>query len=141
MTRTVPAGHPRTASYDAGAGEVEFGELSIFLAPAFVITVRQGGASELRGARRRPEQRPELLAAGSWSARPAILDQVVDDYPPVVAGLERDIDQVEPTAFSAAAAPAQQINSLRREATDYYPAVHLLLALVTVECATEAPQL
>ena len=81
------AGHPRTARYDAGAEEVEFGELSVFLAPTFVITVRQGVASELRGARRRPEQRPELLAAGSWSARSAILDQVVNDYAPVVAGL------------------------------------------------------
>jgi magnesium transporter len=40
------AGHPRTARYDDAAGEAEFGELSVFLAPAFVITVRQGVASE-----------------------------------------------------------------------------------------------
>jgi hypothetical protein len=52
----------RTARYDEAAEEVEFGEISIFLAPAFVITVRQGVASELRGARQRLEQRPELLA-------------------------------------------------------------------------------
>lgn len=31
--------------------EVEFGEISVFLAPTFVITVRQGIASELHGAR------------------------------------------------------------------------------------------
>ena len=74
----------RTARYDDAAEEVQFGEISVFLAPAFVITVRQGVASGLRGARQRLEQRPELLAAGSSSALWAILDQVVDDYAPVV---------------------------------------------------------
>jgi len=132
----------RTARYDDAAEEVEFGEISVFLAPTFVITVRQGAASELRGARQRLEHRPELLAAGSSSALWAILDQVVDDYAPVVAGLEHDIDQIEASVFSGAAAPTERIYSLRREATDFYRAVHPLLAVVTtIERATEAPQL
>jgi len=132
----------RTARYDDAAEEVEFGEISVFLAPTFVITVRQGVASELRGARQRLEQRPELLAAGSSSALWAILDQVVDGYAPVVAGLERDIDQIEATVFSGAVAPTERIYSLRREATDFYRAVHPLLAVVTtIERATEAPEL
>ena len=132
----------RTARYDQAAGEVEFGEISIFLASSYVITVRQGVASELRGARQRLEQRPELLAAGTSAALWAILDQVVDDYGPVVAGLEHDIDQVEATVFSGASAPTARIYSLRREATDFYRAVHPLLAVVTtIERATEAPQL
>src|ERR1700749_838372 len=120
----------RTARYDDVAEEVEFGEISIFLAPTFVITVRQGAASELRGARQRLEQRPELLEAGSASALWAILDQVVDDYAPVVAGLERDIDQVEATVFSGAPAPTERIYSLRSEATDFYRAVHPLLSVI-----------
>ena len=119
----------RTARYDDAAEEVEFGEISVFLAPTFVITVRQGVASELRGARQRLEQRPELLAVGSASALWAILDQVVDGYAPVVAGLERDIDQIEATVFSGAAAPTERIYSLRREVTDFYRAVHPLLAV------------
>jgi magnesium transporter len=132
----------RTARYDDEAEEVEFGEISIFLAPTFVITVRQGVASELRGARQRLEQRPELLAAGSWSALWAILDQVVDAYAPVVAGLERDIDQIEATVFSGAVAPTERIYSLRREATDFYRAVHPLLGVVaTIERATDVQEL
>ena len=132
----------RTARYDDEAEEVEFGEISVFLAPAFVITVRQGVASELRGARQRLEQRPELLAAGSSSALWAILDQVVDGYAPVVAGLERDIDQIEATVFSGAVAPTERIYSLRREATDFYRAVHPLLAVVaTIERASAVPEL
>jgi magnesium transporter len=132
----------RTARYDDEAEEVEFGEISVFLAPTFVITVRQGVASELRGARQRLERRPELLAAGSWSALWAILDQVVDAYAPVVAGLERDIDQIEATVFSGAVAPTERIYSLRREATDFYRAVHPLLGVVAaIERATDVPEL
>src|SRR5690242_5872891 len=127
----------RTARYDDAAEEVEFGEISVFLAPTFVITVRQGVASELHGARLRLEQRPELLAAGTSAALWAILDQVVDGYAPVVAGLEHDIDEIEATVFSGSAAPTERIYSLRREATDFYRAVHPLLAVVaTAERAT-----
>ena len=122
----------RTARYDDAAEEVEFGEISVFLSPAFVIAVRQGVASELRGARQRLEQRPELLTAGSSSALWAIMDQVVDGYAPVVAGLEHDIDQIEATVFSGAVAPTERIYSLRNEATDFYRAVHPLLAVTGI---------
>jgi magnesium transporter len=129
----------RTAHYDDAAEEVDFGEISVFLAPNFVITVRQGVASELHGARLRLEKRPELLAAGSSSALWAILDEVVDRYVPVVAGLERDIDQIEATVFSGSVAPTERIYSLRRVATDFYRAVHPLLAvLTTLERSSEA---
>jgi magnesium transporter len=131
----------RTARYDDAAEEVEFGEISVFLAPTFVITVRQGVASELREARQRLEQRPELLTAGSSAALWAILDQVVDGYAPVVAGLERDIDQIEATVFSGAVAPTERIYSLRREATDFYRAVHPLLAVTATVERTAVPEL
>jgi magnesium transporter len=120
----------RTARYDDPAEQVEFGEISVFVSPKFVITVRQGVASELRGARNRLEQRPDLLDIGSPAVLWAILDSVVDNYAPVVAGLERDIDQIEATVFSGAVAPTERIYSLRREATDFYRAVHPLLAVV-----------
>ena len=132
----------RTARYIDETEEVEFGEISVFLAPSFVITVRQGAASELRGARQRLEHRPELLAAGSSAALWAILDQIVDGYAPVVAGLEGDIDQVEATVFSGTVAPTERIYSLRREATDFYRAVHPLLAVAaTVERTVGDPKL
>src|SRR5713101_6067559 len=131
----------RTARYDDDAEEVNFGEISVFLAPTFVITVRQGVASELREARQRLEHRPELLKAGSTSALWAILDLVVDGYAPVVAGLEDDIDQVEATVFSGTVAPTERIYSLRREATQFYRAVHPLLGVVAAVERTAAPDL
>jgi len=120
----------RTARYDDDAEEVEFGNIAVILAPTFVITVRQGVASRLHEARQRLEQRPKLLAAGSSSALWAILDEVVDDYAPVVAGLERDVDEVEATVFSGSVAPTERIYSLRNEATNFYRAVHPLLGVV-----------
>src|SRR5207244_12715740 len=118
----------RTARYVDEREEVEFGEISLFLGKRFAITVRQGVASDLHQARLRLQQRPQLLTEGTASVLWAVLDQVVDDYVPVVAGLERDIEEVEGTVFSAAeAAPTERIYFLRREVTDFYRAVHPLL--------------
>jgi magnesium transporter len=89
-----------------------------------VIAVRQGEASELRKARRRLEQRPELLALGTESVLWAILDEVVSGYPPVVKELETDILEVEATVFSGAVAPTERIYLLRRQATGFYRIVH-----------------
>lgn len=121
----------RTARYDDSREAIDTGEISIFIAKNFVITVRQGVASELHGARLRLEQHPELLRAGSASALWAILDQVVDGYAPVVAELERDIEQIESTVFSGSVAPTERIYFLRREITDFYRAVHPLLAVLS----------
>jgi magnesium transporter len=132
----------RTARYDDEDEEIDFGEISVFLAPTFVITVRQGMASELHKARASLERRPDLLQAGSASVVWAILDQVVDGYGPVVAGLDGDIDQIEGTVFSGAVAPTKRIYSLRREATDFYRAVHPLIGVVhAVERSTAVKKL
>ena len=74
----------RTARYDDEEEEVDFGEISVFVAPTFVITVRQGVAADLIGVRQQLEERPELLAAGSSSVLWSVLDAVVDTYAPVV---------------------------------------------------------
>jgi magnesium transporter len=72
----------------------------------------------------------------------AILDQVVDGYAPVVAELEHDIEQLEATVFSGAVAPTERIYFLRREATNFYRAVHPLLAvLATIERKTGTGEL
>ena len=55
----------RTARYDEETEEVDFGEVSVFVGRSFVIAVRQGQASDLHGARKRLEDRPDLLAEGT----------------------------------------------------------------------------
>ena len=122
----------RTARYDDATEQVDFGEISVFVAPTFVITVRQGVATELTGVRQRLEERPELLAAGSLSVLWAVLDAVVDTYAPVALEVERDVDDIEATVFSGAVAPTERIYSLRGEATGFYRAVHPLLAVTSM---------
>src|SRR5262249_61181345 len=61
----------RTARYDDDAEEVEFGNIAVFLAPTYVITVRQGVASDLRDARQRLERRAELGGPGTADAAAA----------------------------------------------------------------------
>src|SRR4051795_4412728 len=116
----------RTARYVDEREEVEFGEVAIFVGPGFIISVRQG-ITDLHGARLRLEARPHLLEEGPASVLWAIVDKIVDDYAPVVEGLETDITEVENTVFSGQAAPTHRIYLLRREVTDFYRAVHPLL--------------
>jgi magnesium transporter len=118
----------RTAHYVEEPEEVEFGEISVFIGERFVITVRQGVASELHDARLRLEHRPELLGEGPPAALWAIMDTVVDDYAPVVTSLERDIEELEAVVFTGEVAQSERIYSLRREVSDFYRAVHPLLA-------------
>ncbi|MDQ6817314.1 MAG: magnesium and cobalt transport protein CorA [Actinomycetota bacterium] len=117
----------RTARYVDDREEVEFGEVSVFVSEGFIITVRQGVASGLHDARLRLEDRPGLLQEGTAAVLWAILDTIVDDYAPVIEGLESDVEEVERTVFTGAAAPTERIYLLRREATDFYRAVHPLL--------------
>jgi magnesium transporter len=117
----------RTARYVDETEEVEFGEVSIFVGPGFIITVRQGVASDLHGARLRLESHPKLLEEGPAAVLWAILDKIVDDYAPVVEGLDGDIEEVERTVFGGSRAPTERIYKLRREVTDFYRAVHPLL--------------
>lgn len=119
----------RTARYVEETEEVQFGEVSVFIGEQFVVTVRQGAASgDLHEARSRLEHRPDLLAEGPYAALWAIMDKIVDDYAPVVQCLENDIAELEETVFTGSVAPSERIYSLRREATDFYRAVHPLLA-------------
>ena len=130
----------RTARYDDDREEVDFGEISVFIAPTFVITVRQGVASELHSARTNLEAHPKLLAEGSPAVLWAILDQVIKSYGPVVAELERDIEEVESTVFAGEVAPTERIYSAPR-GHQLPPRAPLLTVLTTIERANrEGPR-
>ena len=118
----------RPARYDDEHEAVEFGEIQIFLSANYVIAVRHGKASGLDVARRRLEARPELLEGGPASAVWAILDKVVDDYQPVVDGIDNDITEVEEEIFAARADATQRIYFLKREVIEFHHAVGPLLA-------------
>jgi magnesium transporter len=110
----------KTARYVDPKEIVKLGEILIFLGHDFVITVRHGEASELKDVRYRLEHDPDLLAHGPGAVLHAILDKVVDDYGPAIAGLGEDIDEIENQVFSGERAnPAERIYRLKREVLEF----------------------
>ena len=65
---------------------------------------------------------------GPASAVWAILDKVVDDYLPVVDGIDDDIEEVEADVFDDdSPAPTSRIYHLKREVIEFHRAVYPLL--------------
>jgi magnesium transporter len=113
----------RSARYIDESERVEFGEIHVFMGEDFVVTVRHGEASTLDRVRRRLESMPELLRKGPLAVLYAIMDQVVDDYAPVVAGLENDIDEIETDVFGGNAGVSRRIYELSREVIEFQRAI------------------
>ena len=105
----------RPALYVDETESVEFSEVHVFAGPGFVITVRHGEAPDLSVIRRDLESRPDLLRRGTVAVLHAIMDRVVDDYGPVVAGLENDIDEIEDEVFGGTADVSRRVYGLSRE--------------------------
>jgi magnesium transporter len=113
----------KTARY-VEPDEIEFGEILLFVADDFIVSVRHGQAVPLHGVRAKVERRPELLKCGPMAVLYAILDEVVDAYAPVMDALDRDVEEVEQEVFAGERRnPAQRIYELKREAIDFARAV------------------
>jgi magnesium transporter len=116
----------RPARYLDETETVEFGEVHVFVGENFVVTVRHGEASELGRVRDRLEGEPELLRLGPEAVLYAVMDREVDDYAPVVAGLENDIDEIETEVFSGNAGVSKRIYELSREVIQFQRATEPL---------------
>jgi magnesium transporter len=113
----------RPAWYLDAGESVEFGEVHLFVGPEFVVTVRHAAKPDLAEVRRRMEDNPELLARGPQAVLYAVLDQVVDGYGPVIAGLENDIDEIEDQLFGGDPAVSRRIYQLLGEVIDFQRAI------------------
>jgi len=120
----------RAARYEDTAEEVEFGEVHVFVGPDFVITVRHSEAPDLSAVRRRLEGKPDLLALGPEAILYAILDEVVDGYAPVVAGLNNDIDEIEIEVFRGDPTVSRRTYELSREVIEFERATRPLAKVV-----------
>lgn len=93
----------RNAVYHEREAEVELGELHLFVGADYLVIVRHGGdPHDLDEIRARVDRRPDLLAHGTSAIVYAVMDQVVDDFAPVVEEIETDIEEVETQVFSNA---------------------------------------
>jgi magnesium transporter len=107
---------------------VETGEIMAFLGKDFIVTVRHGDHSGLRGLRRDLEATPDRLKLGPAAVLHGITDRVVDSYLAVTEAFGRDIDQVESVVFEPnSEIGAEQIYLMKREILELRHAVAPLL--------------
>jgi magnesium transporter len=120
----------RAARYLDRPETVQFGEVHVFVGKDFVVTVRHGEAPDLHGVRGRMERDTDLLRRGPEAILYAIMDRVVDDYAPVVAGLENDIDEIETEVFGGNAGVSRRTYELSREVIEFQRAVKPLTGIL-----------
>ena len=116
-----------TAWYVDPTEIIDFGEMMLFLADHFVVTVRHGEQTALADTRRELEADPDKLRWGPISVLYAVTDRVVDDYQHVLDGLDHDIDEIEAEVFSGTRHNhAERIFKLKREVLDFRRAMRPL---------------
>ncbi len=119
----------RPARYVDHVEVVETGELHLFLGPDFVITVRHAAEPDLHEVRHRLEGDPNLLGQGPYAVLYGVLDKIVDDYGPVLEGLQNDIDEIEVQVFDGDPGVSRRIYQLTREVIEFQRAVEPLADL------------
>jgi magnesium transporter len=86
--------------------DVDVAELSIFVGPNYVLSVRKGTEHGFVAVRERAEREPELLRHGAGFVLYALMDNVVDRYFPVVDALEVELEKLEERIFSGSSPKA-----------------------------------
>ncbi len=106
----------QTMEFDA-AGELEVGEVDIFIGPNFVLSVRNHSHQDLIGVRARAEREPELLRQGPAFVLYALMDAVVDRYAPIIDALEGDLESIEAQIFDPGTGRAniERLYALKRK--------------------------
>lgn len=79
--------------------DICMGHTSIFVGPRYVLTVRQGASMSYAPVRQRCERNPEMMRLGPPYVLYAILDFVVDNYYPVMEGLNEHLKSIEHDIF------------------------------------------
>ena len=97
--------------------KIQFGETHIFAGRGYVVTVRHGSTTAYREVRARCESAPKMLAKGESFVVYSIIDFIVDNYFPVLHGLEAEADALEEEVFSSKSdkADVERIYELRHE--------------------------
>ncbi|MGH7399217.1 MAG: magnesium/cobalt transporter CorA [Candidatus Rokuibacteriota bacterium] len=89
----------RTAQPDREHRRIAFGETHLFVGSRYVVSVRHGASLSYADVRARCEAQPHLLSKGPGFVLHAIMDFVVDQYFPIVDGLEDDLEALEDDIF------------------------------------------
>ncbi len=80
-------------------GELEMGEMYVFVGSDYVVSVRSQSEQSLLGVRARAETEPHLLRQGPVYVAYALLDTVCDGYFPVLEAFEEELERIEEQMF------------------------------------------
>jgi len=100
---------------------ITIGELTLFVGDSYVMTVRHGADSPLKGLRSELEKQPEFLGHGPAAVLYAVFDLVVDSYLDIAAALQGDLDELEADVFSPGRTRgvAEQIYAFKRQVVTF----------------------
>jgi magnesium transporter len=91
--------------------ELRVGEVNIFVASNYVLSVRMRSERNFQDVRARCEREPELMQHGTGYILYALMDAVVDRYFPILDGIETRLETIEDQIF-AGTAPRANIEAL-----------------------------
>lgn len=99
-------------------GELNIGEIDIFVGENYVLSVRSKSNQSLSSVRTRCEQEPQQLTKGPAFVLYALIDAVVDRYFPVIEALETELETIEDQIFSKGAQRTniERLYQLKRKA-------------------------
>ena len=109
----------KAARYVDADERVEFGEVHVVIGPDFAVTVRHSEMPNIGAIRTRLEAHPSLLALGPEAVLYAVLDEIVDEYVPVIAGLQNDIDEIDDALFTEGKESSKRIYALSRQVIEF----------------------
>lgn len=114
-------------------GEIEAGEVAVFVGPNFVLSLRNRSAQHFLGVRERCEREPELLRLGAGFVLYALIDAVVDRYFPLLDTIETELEAIEGQIFEAGSARTniRRLYELKRRAAALRHAVAPLLEVAS----------
>jgi magnesium transporter len=119
----------RTAQLNEVHHRIDFGETHFFVGSNFLITIRHGSSISYADVRARCESTPHLLRKGQGFALYAVIDSIVDQYFPVVEGLEEELQGIEEMVFKEKPTreTTENIYQLKRQLLDLKRAVSPLI--------------
>jgi magnesium transporter len=98
-------------------GRIVFGETDLFIGRGYVVSVRHGASRSYADVRERCEASPTVLSEGEDYIVYAILDFIVDNYFPVLAAINGEVETIEDDVLATALHRGQieRLYTLRRD--------------------------
>jgi magnesium transporter len=122
----------KVLTYLRDTHQVDVGQVSVFVGPHHVVTVRHGSTRDLRELRDRLATHPHALREGPVGVLHALVDQVVDGYLAVGEQVQDAVDELEERVFSPRRVDlSSAIYMLKRENSEIRRAVTPLLGVAT----------